>query len=203
MNSANPFPPSTATTTQTSFRKKASSLNGSLGFKNILMLFFSAMAVSLVVLVLFFGVFFQKLDFSLHTKPLENVPTVIDPVSDETNSSQNTVEDSQLSEAFNEININVPTDAYKIAKQERSTTEATATQSTRKAKPTEAYVGVGARGSSESASDVQVETAPPLPRAITTKTTPVAESNANRQAEEVPANNEPDFMPMTPVPAQE
>jgi hypothetical protein len=206
MNLINNLSASSTTNTQ-GFKKKTAAGSGALGFKNVLILFFSAMAVSLVILVLFFGIFFQKLDFSLNTKPLENAPTIIDPeapVPDEAETT--TLPDSQLDEVFNEIRINVPTDAYKMGKQANPTVDTSTTQSTVKAKPTEAYVGVGAEtpaaNSLESASDVQVEPAPPLPKVRINKTAPVAENNGSSKVDESSSSNEPDLMPMAPVPGQ-
>jgi hypothetical protein len=207
MNLINHLSASSTTNTQ-GFKKKAAAGSGALGFKNVLILFFSAMAVSLVILVLFFGIFFQKLDFSLNTKPLENAPTIVDPeapVPDETQTTA--LPDSQLDEVFNEIRINVPTDAYKMGKQAHPTVDASPTHSAVKAKPTKAYVGVGTDASSanslESASDVQVEPALPVPKAGINKTAPVAENNGSSKVDESSSSsNEPDLMPMPPVPGQ-
>jgi hypothetical protein len=198
-----------STTNTQGFKKKTAAGSGALGFKNVLILFFSAMAVSLVILVLCFGIFFQKLDFSLNTKPLENAPTIIDPTAPMPDETETTaLPDSQLDEVFNEIRINVPTDAYKMGKQAHPTVDASTTHSAVKTKPTEAYVGVGTDNSSgnslESASDVKVEVepAPPLPKVRTNKTAPVAENNGSSKVDEFSSSNEPDLMPMTPVPSQ-
>ena len=207
MNTVNNNLAASSSTASTSFKKKTNGVGGSLGFKNVLILFFSAMAVSLVVLVIFFGLFFQKVDFSLNTKPLENAPTIIDPeapVPDETENAP--LSENQLNNVFNEININVPTDAYKMGKQpvEQPTTQPTGT--TEKSKSTDAYIGVGASTNTvpaaESATDVQVEEAPPLPKqGGYSKTAPVAQSSGSSKTEE-PSSSEPDLMPMAPLPGQ-
>ena len=196
-----------STTNTQGFKKKATAGSGALGFKNVLILFFSATAVSLVILVLFFGIFFQKIDFSLNTKPLENAPVLVDPeapIPDETETAS--LPDSQLDDVFNEIRINVPTDAYKMGKQDPLTVNASPTQTTVKTKQTDAYVGVGTDTSSsnslESASDVQVEPALPVPKADINKTAPVAENNGSSKVDDSSSSNEPDLMPMAPVPGQ-
>jgi hypothetical protein len=207
MNTVNKLSASNTKPTQ-SLNKKSTAVGGSLGFKNVLILFFSAMAVSLVILVLFFGLFFQKVDFSLNTKPLNNAsPTIIDPEAPVPDEAQNGsgLTDNQLQDVFSEININVPTDAYKMGKPTNGSA-VTPAETIVKTKPTDAYVGVGTppsatgstSGESESASDVQVETAPPLPQ-VPSKTAPVAPNNgSSNQTEE--SSSEPDLMPMAPVP---
>lgn len=53
-----------------------------MGIRNILILFFSAMAVSLVILIIFFSLFFENMDFSFNTRVPESAP-VLDEVAKE------------------------------------------------------------------------------------------------------------------------
>jgi len=197
-----------------------------LGIKNILILFFSAMAISLVVLVLFFGLFFQKIDFSLNTKPLDSVSTPIEATQQPTETTAPIPPADEIAETFNEIQLNVPTDARNMPANNNVPTGVTppnpsgntklnSTNTTKKQAPTATpFVGVGEpndpnnddfelppNGTSgqESASDVMIESAPPLPpppspsvRGKKQKTAPVAENNKG--------SAESELMPMAPIP---
>jgi hypothetical protein len=224
---------SSATATTGVNRNKSNQSNrknseATLGFKNILILFFSAMAVSLVVLVLFFGLFFQKVDFSLNTKPLESVSTPIESTQTTTENAVPPAED--LAQTFDEIQLNVPTDARNMAANNSANpsittpnTEMTnsgagggkAVNGQRKQRNhQEPFMGVGEANTTgsddfelppsntqESASDVMIESAPPLPapptpniRGKKQKTAPVTENNNKG------SNTESELMPMAPVP---
>jgi hypothetical protein len=217
MNSIYHSATSSATANTQSFNKKTGDANsGSLGFKNVLILFFSAMAISLVVLLLFFGVFFQKIDFSLNTKPLQTVQTTISPqaANNQSDVAATPLSPTQLDDVFNEININVPTDAYKTASPSSvatggSTTLETPTKTKKKnAVATDAYVGVGA-AANDTEYDTSVEQAPPpvlkphVNNSINNKTAPIAQSNESSSSESSSSSSsEPDLMPMAPLPGQ-
>jgi cell division protein FtsN len=52
------------------------SVFGTLGTRNVLILFFSALSISLLLLLVLFSVFFKNLDFSVKTKDLSTAPTL-------------------------------------------------------------------------------------------------------------------------------
>jgi hypothetical protein len=206
------FNPQPTLKSATVFKKKPMA-SGSLGFKNVLILFFSAMAISLVVLVLFFGLFFQKVDFSLNTKPLENAPNAAGSATqtqDETSKATGLTA-RQLGDVFSEININVPTDANRdITPTPNSGAQATEGGATAEKPATpvaEGYIGIGSpypdTGNSEAfdnpptdvaSEEQQPEEPAPLPKP---KATSQKSDSSNNQP-----TTDPDFMPMAPLPGQ-
>jgi|GEM_PF-4412839 len=96
------------------------SVFGTLGTKNVLILFFSALSVSLLVLLLLFSFFFKNLNFSVKTKDLENAPVLQDSPIDqgstpaEEGASLNTNDSWNAKSLMNKLRINVPKEAERV-----------------------------------------------------------------------------------------
>ena len=69
-----------------------------MGVRNLLIVFFSTVADSLVVLIIFFNLFFKNVDLSFNTKTPEGAPTIngakLDPNSPEAQANQASTESS-------------------------------------------------------------------------------------------------------------
>ncbi len=109
------------------------SLSKTLGSRNVWVLFFSALSISLLVLLLLFSFFFKNLDFKVKTKELDEAPTLetgINMQNTEVSSPEEEGLDPQ--ELKDRLRLNVPDEAGRLRNQ--STTK----------KKTDAYVGVDA-----------------------------------------------------------
>jgi SPOR domain len=84
-----------------------------MGLRNILVLFFSAMAITLVVLIIFFSMFFEHLNFSFNTRLPDTAPTIAQPgetPDDLAKAPEETFDPFSAREA----ELNVPSEAAKI-----------------------------------------------------------------------------------------
>jgi cell division septation protein DedD len=96
------------------------SVFGALGAKNVLILFFSALSVSLLVLLLLFSFFFKNLNFSVKTKDLEEAPILQEaplegrPALTEESSLVNTNDSWDAKSLANRLRINVPKEAERV-----------------------------------------------------------------------------------------
>jgi cell division septation protein DedD len=112
------------------------SLSKTLGSRNVWVLFFSALSISLLVLLLLFSFFFKNLDFNVKTKELDEAPTLetgINMQNTEVSSPEEEGVDPQ--ELKDRLRLNVPDEAGRL----RNNT----TQANNK-KKTDAYVGLDA-----------------------------------------------------------
>jgi cell division protein FtsN len=133
------------------------SVFGTLGTRNVLILFFSALSISLLLLLVLFSVFFKNLDFSVKTKDLATAPTLgADSTSPGDVVTTPTIENPWSSEAIRQkLNLILPGEAEKLKKSVEDQTTAMEGEVGKKSskgssnvKPDEYYMGVEADPSS-------------------------------------------------------
>jgi cell division protein FtsN len=95
------------------------SLSKTLGSRNVWVLFFSALSISLLVLLLLFSFFFKNLDFNVKTKELDEAPileTGINMQNTEVTSPEEEGLDPQ--ELKDRVRLNVPDEAGRLRNQD-------------------------------------------------------------------------------------
>ena len=149
------------------------SLSKTLGSRNVWVLFFSALSISLLVLLLLFSFFFKNLDFNVKTKELDEAPTLETNINMQ-NTEVTSPEDEGLDpqELKDRLRLNVPDEASRL----RETSKQSGTSTNKKKDP---YVGLEApkqKASSKSTLAPTPASAEP-PQADQAQTTqPVTES---------------------------
>jgi cell division protein FtsN len=132
------------------------SLSKTLGSRNIWVLFFSALSISLLVLLLLFSFFFKNLDLGIQTKELSEAPTLRTGVNMQ-NTALNEEETLDAESLQDRVRVNVPSEAERlkrIAKESKTTTTTPKKQ--------EAYVGIDA---SQASNPKTQEDLAPVPEA--------------------------------------
>ena len=134
------------------------SLSKTLGSRNIWVLFFSALSISLLVLLLLFSFFFKNLDLGIQTKELSEAPTLESGVNMQ-NTALNEEEPLDAESLQDRVRVNVPSEAERlrrIAKESKNNTTPTKKQ--------DAYVGIDA---SQASNPKTQENLAPVPEAST------------------------------------
>ncbi len=127
--------------------------------RNIGILFFSALGISLLVLVLLFSFFFKNLDFNLKTKELEEAPRLEEAVQVESTTNPNEA-DVVNSETLEErLDVNVPEEAGRLRRFNQNADQ-------NKARKSVPYVGIETKkneASSKKEAPVKENTSVPVP----------------------------------------
>ena len=178
-----------------------SSLNHSLSSRNLLILFFSALGVSLVVLLLCW-LFFKNLDFSFHTKTLDPVPSLATATNAPLESPVESEPPLPLETLLNQVRLNVPGEmaTFKANKLTPEGSVASAAKPTGKAPLP--MVGVGLSPAEAALEIDDTLEAPPVPlRRLSSQAQRV--SQKERQKPVPPADNGLSAapLPMAPVSA--
>jgi len=145
------------------------SLSKTLGSRNIWVLFFSALSISLLVLLLLFSFFFKNLDFNVKTKELNEAPTLETGINmqntEVTSPAEEGVDPQELKDR---LRLNVPDEAGRLRNNSREINQ----------KKKEPFVGID----SSKAKATTKSTLPPTP--------PSAESVRNKETEALNASPE-------------
>jgi cell division protein FtsN len=149
------------------------SVFGTLGTRNVFILFFSALSISLLVLLLLFGVFFKKIDLGVKTKDLSSAPTLGTETADPGTAAVSTPEEDSFwspDALRKKVNLTLPEEARQLQESVRQQTASTEGNTVKRksqkeagVKPEEYYVGVGQPGTDDDAGLSESPTAPPTP----------------------------------------
>jgi hypothetical protein len=178
-----------------------SSLNHSLSSRNLLILFFSALGVSLVVLLLCW-LFFKNLDFSFHTKTLDPVPSLATATNAPLEAPAESEPPLPLETLLNQVRLNVPGEMATF-KANKLTPEGSVVSAAKPAnKAPLPMVGVGLSPAEAALEIDDALEAPPVPlRRLSNQAQRVTQKEPHKPA--APVEHAPSLapLPMAPVSA--
>jgi cell division septation protein DedD len=141
------------------------SLSNTLGSRNVWVLFFSALSISLLVLLLLFSFFFKNLDFNVKTKALDEAPTLETGINMQSTEAMPAEEEGLDPQTLSDrVQLNVPEEAGRLRNKAFAK------------KKTDPYVGLDAPKSKKNATSTLAPTPASAPSPSTTETETTAPS---------------------------